>query len=188
MLEGLAMIFVVFIVVMVVVFEKKEYGNLWVGLQTTGLIFMMIVAPFSSIFALVNEIPLNAAWVFYLFSALDIVYLVFHIYIGRKVSTVSDTEHRLGESIKIDSKASSGIQIQVCPQCLFIPNTFVSAHDECCPYCRTKLLKYNLYINSSSDDFHNKVSEEISTIIDRVKSQSSYSQDAHRERENRENF
>lgn len=81
MVEGLAIIFVVFIIVMIVVFGKKEYGNLWVKLQIAMLVVSMLAAPIISILGLTGaaDIPVESAWVFFLFTVIDIIVVVLYI-------------------------------------------------------------------------------------------------------------
>lgn len=141
MLEGLAMIFVVFIIIMAVVFEKKEYGNLWVKLETIALIFMMAVAPYSSVFAIRNGLPMKVAWIFHFFTLADIIIAI--IYFSKKITEI---------------KKHPSTELVICPKCLNFSNLPIPVKpDEHCPCCQTPYFHTGAFKKSTL--FSNKDNE-----------------------------
>lgn len=167
MLEGLATIFVVFIVIMVVVFEKKEYGNLWVKLETIALIFMMAVAPYSSVFAIRNGLPMKVAWIFHFFTLADIVVAI--IYFFRKVPKAI-AEVKKEKNRPLTEKV-------YCPKCSCSKELPVPVSPEArCPYCQVPFIQTGVFAKTAlhSDEELRIRNEKFSKIEAEIKAGPTY--------------
>lgn len=160
--EGIVLIFIVFIAVMIVVFEKKEFGTLCVKLQIATLIFVMLAAPFMSILTLTKTIPSDSAWLFYLFTLADIIIVAVYLY------------HIISKAINRPVRESL-----LCPKCLFYNELPVPIKPkDRCPHCHTAYFETGIFSKNpspspSSKEFRSRY-EKVSKIRNELKAGSAY--------------
>lgn len=78
--EGLIMIFIIFIAFQILFFDKEKYKKLWINLHVAALIFCLSLSPFVSFGILFLDFDdVGTPWLFHFFSIVSMIIAFFYI-------------------------------------------------------------------------------------------------------------